>query len=137
MLVNLSFGQSVSTGSFYTRIHDTMAGKGQHAALPPTATEFADWLTRQFVEDVGTRAALDCGCGTHAFNIRACCRLGFGRAHAIDVNPAVAAALRHFDEPVAFTPGSLLCIPFSRNEFDLVICAGVAHHTPNPPLAFR
>src|SRR5262249_31912186 len=106
-------------------------------ALPPSAAEFAEWVSSRFGADASHSSVLDCGCGVHAFNIRACARLGFRRVEAIDVNPDVAVALRDQAERIGFTPGSVLDIPFGAGEFDLVICSGVAHHTPEPRRAFE
>jgi SAM-dependent methyltransferase len=137
MPVDLSFYHSVTTDSFYTRIHQTMVDQSKQGVLPPTSQEFAAWLTRKFSTKAETAAALDCGCGVHAFNTRSCRRLGFRRVEAIDVDPDVIGTLRRNHEEINFTSGSVLELPFSDAEFDLVICSGVAHHTPNPARAFR
>jgi 2-polyprenyl-3-methyl-5-hydroxy-6-metoxy-1,4-benzoquinol methylase len=137
MPANLSFGRPVSTGRFYTKIHSTMVERSSGSDLPPTATEFAAWVAKAFAGDNRGRSVLDCGCGVHAFNIRTCARLGFGRVEAIDINPDVIAALARDGGGIRFTPGSVLDLPSESGQFDLVICSGVAHHTADPFRAFQ
>ncbi len=127
MPVNLSFTDAKSTGSFYSSIHRNIAAQGATTRLPPTAAEFAAWLGREF-SDVSQLSALDGGCGVHALNARACRSRGFAEVWAIDVNPDAVAAGRD----IGVMAGSVLDLPFPSDRFDLVICSGVAHHTPDP-----
>src|SRR4051794_13029528 len=116
MPANLSFENRLTTGTFYTEIHNTMAERSAYDDLPPTAREFADWVRHQFGSSPSSSAALDCGCGLHAFNIRACKRLGFGRVVAVDVNTNVVEALKSQSDRIEFTLGSVLDLPFGDGE---------------------
>ncbi|HEX3943022.1 MAG TPA: methyltransferase domain-containing protein [Rhizomicrobium sp.] len=137
MAANLSFAGAQSTKGFYSDIHRVMVDRSRKDALPPTSAEFATWLARRFGRSAAGLSALDCGCGLHTFNIRSCQRIGFARNEAIDANPDVVAELRGEVQNVQFRVGSVLEIPSSNDEFDLVICSGVAHHTSDPLRAFH
>lgn len=114
-----------------------MVERSAEGDLPPSAAEFAAWAARAFALNARDTTVLDCGCGVHAFNVRTCAKLGFGRVEAIDINPDVIAALDRDAGGIHFTPGSVLDLPFDADQFNLVICSGVAHHTPDPFRAFQ
>ena len=80
------------------------------------------------------KIALDAGCGGGR-NTIALAKLGCSEVVGIDIGEdglsdakERASGLRN----VKFINSSLLNIPFSEEEFDLVWCAGVLHHTINP-----
>jgi SAM-dependent methyltransferase len=126
---NLSFPATSATGTFYTRIHAQIAVTAA-SALPPTVEEFRRWLRGTHASPAGA-AALDAGCGVHGLNARQCREAGFGRVEAIDINPDAVAANRD----IGAREGSVLDIPFPAGSFDLVVCSGVIHHTPDPAKA--
>ena len=129
--LNLSFPHTVDVGSFYSDIHANIRQQAAENRLPPTSAEFRDWLARRFA-DPGGLSALDAGTGAHALNAQACRDAGFGDVRSIDINPEVVEV--HRDLGARY--GSVLDIPFPDDRFDLTVCAGVAHHTPNPDRAF-
>ncbi len=130
---DLSFRGAHSTGAFYTDIHSTIADL---AVLPPTAAEFSEWLLRVF-KDPADKAALDVGCGLHALNARACRQIGFGHVAATDFNPNVIERWRGRESGIEFRQGSALDLPYRDGSFDLVVCAGVVHHTREPHRAIH
>lgn len=137
MAANLSFAGAHSTERFYSDIHRVMVDRSRNDVLPPTSMEFANWLAREFGRRAAGLSALDCGCGLHAFNIQSCKRSGFARNEAIDANPDLVAELSGEIQNIQFRVGSVLEIPSGNEQFDLVICSGVAHHTPDPLRAFH
>src|SRR5262249_29382683 len=125
MPANLSFGKPIPTDRFYPPIPQTMAARARADALPPSAAEFAEWVSSRCGADASHSSVLDCGCGVHAFNIRACARLGFRRVEAIDVNPDVAVGLRDQAGRIGFTAGSGFEPPFRARRVGPGGCAGV------------
>lgn len=130
MVANLSFKRRVSTGEFYTRIHKSMIGPGKEN-FPPSTKEFQTWLARCRL-DPKRSIALDAGCGVHAFNARICIAHGFSAVSAVDINEDAVAA----GSDIGVRLGSVLDLPFAAHTFDLTVCGGVAHHTPDPDQAF-
>lgn len=109
---NLSFSTEVK--GFYEPIHKQIDDA-------PTVREFREWLARDFVSSAGLRA-LDAGCGYHLLNSRALKAAGF-ETRSIDINP-----------PAGAERGSVLDIAAPDGHFDLVVCSGVLHHTPDPEM---
>lgn len=130
MPANLSFRHRASTGGFYTRIHKSMIVPAADT-LPPSTKEFQSWLKGAFPSpDLAT--ALDAGCGVHAFNARSCLANGFSAVSAVDINQDAVEA----GADIGVRLGSVLDLPFAADGFDLTVCGGVAHHTPDPDRAF-
>jgi SAM-dependent methyltransferase len=127
MPVNLSFSDR-DTDRFYTPIHTEIAAQRE----APTTREFAGRLRRTF-SDPRALSALDAGCGAHAINARACIAHGFGVVRAIDRNEDAVRMCRD----IGVEHGSVLELPYPAASFDLVVCSGVAHHTPAPDLALK
>jgi SAM-dependent methyltransferase len=130
---NLSLPASNSTGNFYSGIHaqmrDTVASQGR---LTPTARQFRKIIERHYPDGTG-RLALDAGCGLNAFNAYTLAAHGFA-VNAIDINADVPQQHANSDG-IQFATASVLAIPFPDQHFDLAVCAGVAHHTPDPDMA--
>ncbi|NQU61797.1 MAG: methyltransferase domain-containing protein [Rhodospirillales bacterium] len=136
MPVNLSHAYSQTTGTFFTSIHASM--RDNHAAddASPTLEEFATWYRKRF-EGASPQAALDVGCGVNAYYARHCQEHGTSKVCALDTNPEAVQAIREDFPELDVTEGTVLELPFDDATFDLCICAGVAHHTPDPERALR
>jgi len=78
-----------------------------------------------------------CGIGTDG------ARLAAAGAHytGLDFSPtALGLAIRRFeldDLPGRFLAGSVTCLPFADDTFDLVLSHGIIHHVPDTALAVR
>jgi ubiquinone/menaquinone biosynthesis C-methylase UbiE len=130
---NLSLPTANSTGNFYSRIHAQMrTSVASTGKLTPTAQQLKDIVERHCPDGAG-RLALDAGCGLNAFNAHTLAAHGYA-VKAIDINPDVSQQQVSSDR-VRFIVGSVMDIPFPDGHFDLVVCAGVAHHTPDPEKA--
>lgn len=129
MPVDLSMRGRRDTGRFYSRIHETILA---HPETAPSHIEFVRWLRETFTRP-GDIRVLDAGCGAHALNARSCIKHGFGEVDAIDLNDDAVRA----GTDIGVRAGSILDLPYETELFDLVVCSGVAHHTPDPPRAFR
>ena len=85
------------------------------------------------------RAVLDVGCGPGWFTVQYA--VGGARVSAVDLTPAaVDLTKKHlkFKKTDAHVQeGNAESLPFGNESFDLVISAGVLHHTPNTPQAFQ
>lgn len=127
MPVNLSVSGR-DTGGFYSEIHSEIARQQE----TPTTREFSEWLHRTF-RDAGGLSALDAGCGVHAINARTCIEHGFRTVKAVDLNMDAVRA----GADIGVDHGSVLSLPYDDAAFDLVICSGVAHHTPDPQKALN
>jgi 2-polyprenyl-3-methyl-5-hydroxy-6-metoxy-1,4-benzoquinol methylase/uncharacterized protein YbaR (Trm112 family) len=77
---------------------------------------------------------LDAGCGPGFFS-RAVASHEAKLVIGVDMNDAVdvaAGACRELSN-VEFVQANIFALPFKPQVFDLVWCAGVLHHTPDPP----
>jgi ubiquinone/menaquinone biosynthesis C-methylase UbiE len=110
-------------------MRDTVAS---HGRLTPTAQQFREILKRHYPNGTGC-LALDAGCGLNAFNAYTLAAHGFV-VKAIDINADVSQQHASSDS-LQFQTGSVMAIPFPDQHFDLAVCAGVAHHTPDPDKA--
>jgi len=131
MPADLSFRGARSTDRFYTRIHESMLVHATQKALPPGKRFFLKWLQAKFTGSNSGLAVLDAGCGGHALNALSCQQQGFGEVHAIDLNRDAVERVRQACPGIAIVRGSLMSMPYADARFDLVVCAGVAHHTPD------
>jgi SAM-dependent methyltransferase len=123
MPANLSLKGKASTAGFYSPIHGAIAAADQ---LPPTVQEFLGWLIVSRIRG----DALDAGCGAHGLITKHSRGLGL-TVTAIDSNPDVI----HSKPDIGASLASVLDLPFPEGSFDLTICTGVAHHTPDPEKA--
>lgn len=133
MAINLSHPDTVNVGSFYTPIHlqiDDVASD----RLPPTVAEFKQWLDSLHTPGPSQRLALDAGCGVHVLNSRLLDRAGYD-VTALDLNADAVRAARDYD--LRSVRGSVMWLPFAAGRFAVVVCSGVAHHTPDPWVAMR
>ena len=73
---------------------------------------------------------LDAGCGTGAYSIFLR-RLGYDVV-GIDIDENKMCVGRNFREPADLRQGSVLQMPFSGNEFDLVLMTEVLEHIKEP-----
>lgn len=135
MPIDLSWKQVDNTGNFYSPLHATMEEASEKSALPPTSAEFESWLRQQQLP-ADTRV-LDAGCGLHGFNLRSCQRAGLTDLFGLDLNEEAIQHLSAQRPEFQLQVGSVLELPYPDSHFDLVICTGVAHHTPDPAQAVR
>ena len=131
MTADLSFRSARSTDRFYTDIHLSMLDHAKRTTLPPGKRFFADWLQSRFAGANRALAALDAGCGAHALNALTCQRREFGEVCAIDLNHEAVERVMAACPGIDIIQGSLMDLPYADARFDLVVCAGVAHHTPD------
>jgi SAM-dependent methyltransferase len=87
----------------------------------------AEWLKSKLVLDVGT------GSGRHSYQAS---RFG-ARVIAVDVGAAIDVARGNLPDSVLTIQAAAESLPFSEEQFDLVMSIGVLHHLPNPERAFR
>jgi SAM-dependent methyltransferase len=88
------------------------------------------------LESLRGKLVLDAGCGmgrfaevVHRYGGQ---YVGFDYSFAVD---AAYANVGHLDD-VHLLQADLFALPFAPDTFDLIICLGVLHHTPDPPRAF-
>jgi len=102
-----------------------------HGAMLEQATA---WLGESFGTAIGTKTALDAGCGTGLFSV-ALARMGF-EVTAIDIAPQMVDAALQFAqragmrERITFMSGDLEAL---QGSYDAVACFDVLVHYP-PPL---
>jgi SAM-dependent methyltransferase len=137
MPLDLSFRSVSGTGAFYSRIHAVQAEAVGTRGLPPTWLAFKAWRERYCADLSRDTEFLDAGCGLTAFYARDLKQAGFDKVRAIDLNPEAAIHLAEAAPGLEVLQGSVLDLPFPDASFDVVICSGVAHHTPDPDRAFR
>lgn len=123
MPVKFSSAGALDTGRFYTAIHQKIQRRPKRS---PSHQEFVGWLDMTFPQTEGL-IALDAGMGLHASNARACLEKGF-QVEAVDLNDEAVEA----NADIGAHKGSLLDLPYQSDHFDLVVCSGVVHHTPDP-----
>src|SRR5690349_4804606 len=85
---------------------------------------------------------LDCGCGTGqlaAFLALAGPRRDVHGVDGCNVSLAEAQRFRAREriENLTLARGDLFALPFRERAFDVVVCRGVVHHTPDPERATR
>ena len=90
------------------------------------------------------KVILDAGCGAGRFADELA--QNGARVVACDLSSAVDACKKTVDDPSGYRPGrgevvviqaNLLTLPFKRDVFDAVHCAGVIQHTPDPDKVMR
>jgi SAM-dependent methyltransferase len=127
--------------SFYTDLHPSMHRLAKVEDAPfPTSSEVKAILSQ--IAGVGQNGlpCLDVGCGGTAVNTYTLHDLAPGRVYAADLNRhSLLMARQRFEAlrgpTVQWTQCSLLNLPFPPSRFGLVVCSGVLHHTPDPPVA--
>ncbi|MDK1021366.1 MAG: class I SAM-dependent methyltransferase [Candidatus Hydrogenedentes bacterium] len=137
MPTNLSLEGVSSTESFYTKIHTSMISDVRDGALPPGKRFFSDWLKQAFPGDNRNLTVLDAGCGVHVLNGLTCVEQGFGRVFAIDMNPDAVEHVRQNHPEINVEIGSVMELPYGDGSFDVVVCAGVVHHTADVEKSLR
>jgi len=145
--VNLSFRRQnpMTRGidTFYSALHTAMYSLGDVQNAPfPTAREFREFVRSAAAAGLGSRVCLDAGCGGTAVNTHSLLAAGADGVTALDVNldslARVRASLReHGLTGAHLVRGSLLALPVREATYDLVVCSGVVHHTPDPEGAVR
>jgi SAM-dependent methyltransferase len=93
----------------------------------------AEWqsspMLRELAASIDGGVRLDAGCG--AGRNLVCIVDGAQQVVAVDLSLVSASrAAARFGVPAA--RASVLALPFVDDAFDLVVCDGVAHHTPDP-----
>ena len=142
---NLSLPRADSVGRFYTAIHQSQiknaSGEAIASGVYPSHGEFRDILLSH-MDPAEPACVLDAGCGATGALAVITAALGFGEVKAVDFNPESiplaeeVARQAGVADRVSFTCGSVLDLPYEDDSFDLVICGGVIHHTPDPCHAF-
>ncbi len=84
---DLSFKGKISTGTFYTPLHNLVEKGVQKQGIPPGKKDFTEWLERAYPGNRENLEVLDAGCGVHALNSRICSEHGIKKISAIDYNP--------------------------------------------------
>ncbi len=98
---------------------------------------YAKWLDDQIPSSI---RVLECGCGTGQLSTF----LSIANRNCLAVDMSMASLRcgkqfrdKHALERVDFIQGNLFDLPVGEGSFDLVICKGVLHHTPDAERAFR
>ncbi|MBA2504688.1 MAG: methyltransferase domain-containing protein [Thermoleophilaceae bacterium] len=103
-----------------------------------------DYLDRQFqdcldfdLSALAGKTVLDAGCGLGRFS-EVVLNHG-GKVVAVDLSRAIDAAHENLRERegIHFLQADIFRLPLKPEQFDLVYCWGVLHHTPDPPGAFN
>ncbi len=101
-----------------------------------TGSRIGPWIDENYYRD---RLVLDAGCG-HGRYVQEFAEMG-ARVVGLDMGEGHLVAARkglpsHLKDQVAWIQGDLLHCPLQLDQFDLVFCDGVIHHTRDPRLAF-
>lgn len=97
--------------------------------LASSAAEYFDVWSKA---DIPKNASLiDVGCGTGRWSRHVADRVGF--IEAIDPSNALFSAVKYNEDiqNIRFTKASVGNIPFADGSFDIAMCLGVLHHTPD------
>ncbi len=110
----------------------------QYLRISPALVE--DWLAEVRLprDHFQGLTALDVGCGSGRWTY-ALAMLG-AKVVAVDFSDAAVEVTRKVTKgigEVQVIQASLFHLPFEAEQFDLVVCWGVLHHTPNTERAFR
>jgi ubiquinone/menaquinone biosynthesis C-methylase UbiE len=147
MTIDLSFRRANpmtrEMETFYSALHRAMYSLADLRAAPfPTAREFREFLARRFPDGLSDRRCLDAGCGGTAVNTHSLFRAGARRVTCLDLNRESLLRAREGLRAAGLAvtrviQASLLDIPAQEAAFDLVVCSGVVHHTPDPARGLR
>lgn len=121
------------------RTADTFATAWNHYGPHLSPVLNADFLPvcRPWTKELfAGKTVLDVGCGAGRLS-RMACAYGANVVVSVDLGGAVDVACRLASHPERnhFVQASAFELPF-KNKFDIVICLGVVHHTPDPGRAF-
>jgi SAM-dependent methyltransferase len=106
-----------------------------YSGVPITRERLRRCLGEALWKDLSGRQVLECGCGAgrfteHLLEQGAC-------VTSMDISDAVEANEQNFPQSHnhRIAQADILRLPFTAEQFDLVLCLGVIQHTPSPERA--
>jgi SAM-dependent methyltransferase len=86
---------------------------------------------------VAPRMMLDAGCGKGVVTYAARQRVGRLTSTGLDLDRAELAIAQQLNPGCEVVAGDIQALPFSNDQFDLVVCTEVLEHLEQPHLAFE